>query len=58
MVEADTNQNSHIDQSTDDAVILEQNAPLEHKYVVWAMVKQQKQYQTEDMSETYISSNK
>ena len=32
--------------------------PLEHKYTVWAMVKQQKQYATEDMSETYVSSNK
>ena len=44
MVEADTNQNSHtvkteFDESADDAAILEQNAPLEHKYVVWAMVK-------------------
>ena len=43
--------------SASDGVI-ELVQPLEHKYTVWAMVKQQKQYQTEDMSETYQSSNK
>ena len=32
---------------------------LEHKYVVWAMVKQQKHMQQQvDMSQTYISENK
>ena len=36
-----------------------QETKLEYKYVVWAMVKQQKhQMQQVDMSSTYISENK
>ena len=42
----------------EDVVACEKTQALQHKYIVWAMVKQQKQYQTEDMSETYQSSNK
>ena len=43
---------------SDSTPTVKQTQPLEHKYLVWAMVKQQKQYQTEDMSETYVTSNK
>ena len=38
-----------------------QETKLEHKFVVWAMVKQQKHHQQQtqvDMSETYITENK
>ena len=62
MVEADQKQiNSEETESSQlNASVpkLDPSTPLEHKYTVWAMVKQQKQYATEDMSETYQSSNK
>ena len=63
MVEADQKQQAtqNSEETTKTASSqpkVEQSQPLEHKYTVWAMVKQQKQYQTEDMSETYQHSNK
>ena len=58
MVEADKSDDLQDDfQKGSGGIPLE--TKLEHKYVVWAMVKQQKHMQQQvDMSQTYITENK
>ena len=63
MVEADKNnddfQDDFMTAKSEGSGGIPLETKLEHKYVVWAMVKQQKHMQQQvDMSQTYITENK